>query len=182
MIDNVTSINNLINCFVFFVSDLTSGTTVLGKLNELNSHHARLSSIWTEVQACRLELLWFIERLHHSNGVHGAGREGWPTEINTVYLILQLYKTRYGAVSLWHGDFSPYYKIFPTVGPWGQGMWCLLWVQMMIYVLRQSLHWCILYHVMLCRVIMQPNLYKMLYCKFSCFMIGCGNTSYDFFV
>ena len=45
-------------------------------------------------------------------------------------------------------------KIHPIVCPSGWAMGCILWVQIVIYTLPQSLQWCMQYHVILDHAIM----------------------------
>ena len=61
----------------------------------------------------------------------------------------------YSAVPLQHGQFSQkYLQKTSHSSPLGRGMGCLLWVQLLIDILSQSLQWCLQYHVILDCVIM----------------------------
>ena len=58
-------------------------------------------------------------------------------------------RCRYNAVNFLQNP----HNIHPIAHPWGRGMGCILWAQIVIYTLPQSLQWCMQYHVILDRVI-----------------------------
>ena len=66
-----------------------------------------------------------------------------------------------------------HHKIHPMARPLGRDMGCLLCVQILIYILRQSPQWCVQYNVTLDHIITAPDCRKI-----SIYHISAENTMY----